>query len=1288
MKRWARWLAPAFVGAAAFVFMLTAGTAIAKQDGRPVDRVVMFASDGMRPDLMERYAKAGFMPTYTNLMTDGVTGKNGMVQAFPPNTGVGWYTMATGTYPSEHGSTNNTFFRGGDNFANRTSFSGAGVLQADTIANAAERAGKKVAQIDWVGGIPANIAGPTVDFANFFTFRGVRVGLSDPVEVAGAAAFGTNYEAGAPVAATGWTGVPTGDPAATPKEATWAIPTSFGAQNPNRTYNLYFYDSNVNGAAAYDHVIVATNGKTDTAGRLDLAVGDFKGIKVTLIGTRAGQLAGHYIKLISLTPDASNFKLYATSIARAAATCRTAACSALPHLTGEDPLEAYIANNLPPWAAADFAPLEGGLVDEDTYVQQGRDLERTYSLAVINYVLGTLQTDTDLAMVGYPFTDEVSHQFMALVSPTDLDGNPNPCYDVTPKFDDVTCTGRGTAGRVAIREGYIRSAYADADEKLGITRGLMGGNPTTFAGSDHGFAPQWNAVNAIKVLNSASVNGISLHASSATSTSNCSGAPVVLGPPPAPPAAPGTYVSGDLAKACWAGGTIQIYVSPTLPTGITNAMVRTAARNAFLALNTGGVKPVSQVLDKEQLRNVDGSDSLHPNRSGDLAVILRPPYQSDAPTSNTPIALSHFFGQHGYEPNLVNLANNVNMHATFVLGGPGVEKRSAFAGVRAIDVAPTIAFLMDIPGPQNARGRILYDAVSGTDQLREITILDISDYHGQLPPLTEASDPPLAPTFNIGGSAFLKKYFETYEAEAALAGKNAGVIEMAAGDSVGATPPISNAFGDTPTIEVMNMMGIDIDGLGNHNFDRGADYLRNTLIPLANFPYVSSNVVDANGNTPPEWSKSHIFTLPFGIKVGFVGFTNDDAPTLTKPGAFDPFVVPLGNPIDTVNAEVARIEKEMDAVVAIGHYGATGGTLTNPTGPLADLADSVANVDAVIGDHTDFQVLATRSNGVLVTENRSKGLRFTRVRLVVGPGKQGVLYKTADFHKPWNIGVTPDAGIQAKIDELNAALLPILGTQVGESNVAVPRSDACAAATGRTDGRACESLVGDVVTDAMRQQYGTDFAITNSGGLRDSMTCPTTDSLTDFCPAGLYPLAAGHFPITRGQVLAVLPFGNQSATATMDGVLLKEFLETAVSPPPNVTIGRFGQVSGMCVQYNVEGPAKQFDAVGNGILGTGNRVMAVVRQAADGSCNFATGTPVGLTASDHYTVTINDFMMTGGDGYPNVRTLAATQDLLDQDVADYFATLPGSQVTPTIQGRIHCFDPNPGSGVNCTTGSP
>src|SRR5512145_1954995 len=93
------------------------------------NKAIFFASDGMRPDLMEKYAAQGIMPTYADLMANGVRGDNGLVQAFPPNTGVGWYTLATGTYPGEHGSTNNTFHRTGDAFNNRTGL-GAAILQA------------------------------------------------------------------------------------------------------------------------------------------------------------------------------------------------------------------------------------------------------------------------------------------------------------------------------------------------------------------------------------------------------------------------------------------------------------------------------------------------------------------------------------------------------------------------------------------------------------------------------------------------------------------------------------------------------------------------------------------------------------------------------------------------------------------------------------------------------------------------------------------------------------------------------------------------------------------------------------------------------------------------------------------------------------------------------------------------------------------------------------------------------------------------------------------------------
>jgi len=102
---------------------------------------------------MEKFAGEGAMPTYAEMMRYGVNGVNGMVQAFPPNTGVGWYTLATGNYPSEHGSTNNTFHRTGEsNFNTRTAAFSNGVLQAETIAESAERAGKKVVSVEWSGG--------------------------------------------------------------------------------------------------------------------------------------------------------------------------------------------------------------------------------------------------------------------------------------------------------------------------------------------------------------------------------------------------------------------------------------------------------------------------------------------------------------------------------------------------------------------------------------------------------------------------------------------------------------------------------------------------------------------------------------------------------------------------------------------------------------------------------------------------------------------------------------------------------------------------------------------------------------------------------------------------------------------------------------------------------------------------------------------------------------------------------------------------------------------------------
>ena len=64
---------------------------------------LIFVSDGMRPDLAEKWAQSGDMPNYAKIFNNGVTGDNGMVPQFPPNTGAGWSSISTGTWSGTHG---------------------------------------------------------------------------------------------------------------------------------------------------------------------------------------------------------------------------------------------------------------------------------------------------------------------------------------------------------------------------------------------------------------------------------------------------------------------------------------------------------------------------------------------------------------------------------------------------------------------------------------------------------------------------------------------------------------------------------------------------------------------------------------------------------------------------------------------------------------------------------------------------------------------------------------------------------------------------------------------------------------------------------------------------------------------------------------------------------------------------------------------------------------------------------------------------------------------------------
>lgn len=508
----------------------------------------------------------------------------------------------------------------------------------------------------------------------------------------------------------------------------------------------------------------------------------------------------------------------------------------------------------------------------------------------------------------------------------------------------------------------------------------------------------------------------------------------------------------------------------------------------------------------------------------------------------------------------------------------------------------------------------------------ELQFLTVSDWHAQLDPVN-----------GVGGAAALSTYFQQERAA------NPNTLTLTAGDAYGASPPLSNFFEERPAVQAMNLMGFDVDTFGNHNFDRGTEHLQQ-MIDLAEFPYVSSNLRNRDANLTGV-KDFEIFTVG-GVDVAVIGVTNPEAPTLVFPGSFG--TIEVTDPVPAANkARAAAKRAGADVFVAITHMGITGvdQSTGEAFGPLVDFADNVGGFDIVFGDHTDFQYEGVH-NGALVVENKSKGVTYARTTLTVQPANGKVLASDVEFVVPTAAAVTPDPAIVELLAPYRAELAPLLSARVGSATREVLRSDSC----GRGDGRLCESLVGNTVTDAMRLRYGTDFAITNSGGLRDRLTCPTTDNPTDFCPA--YDPAGG-YPITRGQVLSVLPFGNVAVTGTVTGAQLDAMLENGVSSMPGAN-GRFAQVSGLCFTYDIS-------------AAPGSRVSSAVRQAADGTC---TGEPIDLTAASTYTVAQNDFTATGGDGYPNVFSSIVSREILDQVLADYVTA--SSPISPAIQGRIVC----------------
>ena len=672
------------------------------------------------------------------------------------------------------------------------------------------------------------LQGPVVDFRTFFSNRGVLVNYDMTGQPAGANAFGVSYQrtgvAGVPAYEddAGWTNVP--GVAATAKQAQLKVTnTAFPVtDNVDRLYDLYVYDT-VGSAAGLDHVLIvpSTAGKDGSAKVADLAVGQWADIKVTLTGARAGQTAGFYVKAIEI---GTQFRLYFASIARANATYNALGSA------GSAAFEETLAAKFPSSVAADFAVLEAGIVDEDTYVEQGLKWKDAH-FGYLRYILSPTTTEVAPGLNGLGYTpicsrsatrstDEFSHQFMGLISPTDIDGDPNPYYD--DLTNDNIPDGRTPRARAT----SARRTH-EADETLASRTRADGRGP-----DDVRLAPTTAS-----------------RRSGTRSTSRRRSTTWGTGPEQVPER---RAVAATLVKECHAGGTTQLYIDlagrdpDRHPGWVVDShdgqqaagAARTSTRPSVTSSSTTsqnltdpanpGKKVVLKVMKKEELENVDGIDALHPNRSGDVVVVFRPPYQTDASTPGQLIAPQPVL-RSARLPAGPRRSREQHQHARDVHRGraghpqAGADHRHAGDRRRADRVVPdgdpraAERERQDPLRPDQGRRPVQGDHVPDGQRLPRAA----RPAHARRPTTSRRRRPSTRSSTSAAPRCSSRGSTGTVRRRRASTSRSPRVTRCSR------HPRSRASSARRPTIDMMNDMGFSIDGLGNHNFDKGQEYLRN-----------------------------------------------------------------------------------------------------------------------------------------------------------------------------------------------------------------------------------------------------------------------------------------------------------------------------------------------------------------------------------------------------------------------------------------------------------------------------
>lgn len=425
---------------------------------------------------------------------------------------------------------------------------------------------------------------------------------------------------------------------------------------------------------------------------------------------------------------------------------------------------------------------------------------------------------------------------------------------------------------------------------------------------------------------------------------------------------------------------------------------------------------------------------------------------------------------------------------------------------------------------------------------------------------------------------------------------------------------LSKYYSGRQMVEAFNAAKLDYAAFGNHEFELPLDTLE-TRIAESNFKWVSSNCARADG-TPFQkvlpWDTLRVS----GQKVGLFAVTLQGAYRKAY-RCTDPDSA-AHQAIDTLVAQGAEL------VVGLTHQ-----TIEADR----DLLAREPRLDLILGGHEhEAHDSVVSGRHVLKADANSRSAQFVTLWGGKGQWRQAVGLVKIDDRLP------DDTVVAAVVERWEDSLRARLGPErpVGRTAVAIDARDVL--------GRQQESLLGDLVTDAMRWGTGTDVAVLNAGTLR----------LDDVIRPG---------PLSNYQLESIFLFPDETRVLTvpLTGARLRDILEHGVADG-SLGKGGFLQVSGVSYTYDPAAPS-------------GRRIRGDIRRADGGI--IAPGDPVRVAIPVYPACE-------GGDGYdvPEAATACANRagtpraaDLLMKYTAD---SLKG-EVTPPKGGRIvRAGNTNPG----------